>query len=66
MSRRPPYTDLYPTVEWQLNGRCNYDCSYCIQSRRSRVGVPDAERVRAIIEGFARLDGQWEIKISGG
>ena len=31
------------TVEWQVCGVCNYDCSYCIQSRKSRVGHPSPE-----------------------
>ena len=24
-ARRPPFDDLQPTVEWQVNGRCNVD-----------------------------------------
>ena len=63
---RPPFDDLQPTVEWQVNGLCNYDCTYCIQSRKHRVGMPDEERVARIIEGFAALPGVWEIKMSGG
>ncbi len=65
-SRRPPFADLQPTVEWQVNGHCNYDCIYCIQSRASRVGVPDEKTVKGIVSGFARLPGVWEIKMSGG
>ena len=64
--RRPPYADLQPTVEWQVNGLCNYDCTYCIQSRRYRTGAPDEAMVAAIIDGFATLPGYWEIKMSGG
>ncbi len=63
---RPPFDDLYPTVEWQVNGKCNYDCSYCIQSKKSRVGFPEDETVRAIVSEFAKLPGQWEVKMSGG
>lgn len=63
---RPPFADLQPTVEWQVAGRCNYDCTYCIQSAPRRVGAPEEAVARAIVEGFARLPGQWEIKMSGG
>jgi len=63
---RPPFDDLQPTVEWQVNGHCNYDCSYCIQSKKSRVGFPDEATVRSIIDQFAKLPGQWEVKMSGG
>ena len=64
--RKPPYADLQPTVEWQVNGHCNYDCTYCIQSVASRVGVPSDETVRSIVGEFAKLPGQWEVKMSGG
>ncbi len=63
---RPPFDDLQPTVEWQVNGICNYDCAYCIQSRATRTGTPDRETVGRIIDGFARLPDIWEIKMSGG
>jgi len=63
---RPPFDDLQPTVEWQVNGICNYDCAYCIQSRATRTGAPDRETVERIIDGFARLPDVWEIKMSGG
>ncbi len=66
MIATPPFPDLMPTVEWQVAGHCNYDCSYCIQSRKTRVGQPDDELLRNIVESFARLPGTWEIKISGG
>ncbi len=62
----PPFPDLVPTVEWQVAGHCNYDCSYCIQSPKTRVGQPDEATLAAIVRGFARLPGVWEIKISGG
>ena len=63
---KPPFDDMEPTVEWQVNGNCNYDCSYCIQSKKSRVGFPDDDTVRAIVGQFATLPGQWEVKMSGG
>lgn len=55
-----------PTVEWQVCGVCNYDCSYCIQSKKSRVGYPEPQKVNKFIDFFARLQGPWEIKMSGG
>ena len=55
-----------PTVEWQVAGACNYDCSYCIQSRRYRRGRPRREQIDAALDFFAALPGCWEIKCSGG
>lgn len=55
-----------PTIEWQVAGACNYDCSYCIQSRRYRTGGIDRGRVDRAIDFFASLPGEWEIKCSGG
>lgn len=55
-----------PTVEWQVAGACNYDCTYCIQSRRYRKGRPSRESLAAALESFASLPGVWEIKCSGG
>ncbi|MEL6342516.1 MAG: radical SAM protein [Myxococcota bacterium] len=55
-----------PTVEWQVAGACNYDCSYCIQSRKYRKGRPKADQIEAALRFFATLPGQWEIKCSGG
>jgi organic radical activating enzyme len=54
------------TIEWQVCGSCNYDCSYCIQSKRARVGHPSADDVERFLEFFAGLPGTWEIKMSGG
>jgi MoaA/NifB/PqqE/SkfB family radical SAM enzyme len=54
------------TVEWQVAGACNYDCSYCIQSPKYRRGRPDAAQVDRAIDTFAALPGAWEIKCSGG
>jgi hypothetical protein len=55
-----------PTIEWQVAGACNYDCSYCIQSREYRRGRPQKEQLDRAIEAFAALPGTWEIKCSGG
>jgi hypothetical protein len=55
-----------PTVEWQVAGACNYDCSYCIQSPRYRRGRPVREQVAGALDFFASLPGSWEIKCSGG
>jgi organic radical activating enzyme len=56
-----------PTIEWQTNGVCNYDCTYCIQSKKFRQGTPDVETVRRFLRFFQEgLDGVWEIKMSGG
>ena len=57
---------VFPTVEWQVGGHCNYDCSYCIQSRASRVGQADEATVASILGGLASLPGRWDIKMSGG
>lgn len=54
------------TVEWQVAGACNYDCSYCIQSPRYRRGRPDAAAIDRALATFAALPGVWEIKCSGG
>ncbi|MHB2015677.1 MAG: radical SAM protein [Candidatus Xenobia bacterium] len=55
-----------PTIEWQVCGHCNYDCSYCIQSREYRVGHPSDEDVERFIAFFAGLRGRWEVKMTGG
>ena len=55
-----------PTVEWQVCGVCNYDCSYCIQSKASRVGHPPEADVERMLEFLASLPGRWEIKMTGG
>lgn len=55
-----------PTIEWQTNGICNYDCSYCIQSKKFRQGYPSEEEIEKFLEFFATLQGNWEIKMSGG
>ena len=55
-----------PTVEWQTNGVCNYDCTYCIQSRKYRTGYPTDDEIDRFLAFFATLSGVWEIKMSGG
>ncbi|MBI3725199.1 radical SAM protein [bacterium] len=56
-----------PTVEWQTNGICNYDCSYCIQSPAFRTGAPTIATVLRFVRFFQEdLPGTWEIKMSGG
>jgi hypothetical protein len=55
-----------PTIEWQVAGACNYDCSYCIQSRAYRRGRPRRDQLISAIDTFAALRGRWEIKCSGG
>jgi molybdenum cofactor biosynthesis enzyme MoaA len=54
------------TIEWQVCGVCNYDCSYCIQSKASRVGQPTDEEVESFLRFFAALDAAWEVKMTGG
>jgi len=61
----PPWAHQ-PTVEWQVVGRCNYDCSYCIQSKKHRQGAPSDDELRAAISFFRALPGAWEIKTTGG
>lgn len=55
-----------PTIEWQTNGVCNYDCSYCIQSRKYRQGNPSDAEIEKFLSFFSTLRGRWEIKMSGG
>lgn len=54
------------TIEWQVCGRCNYACSYCIQKPARRVGEPDAATARRFVDFFAGLPEPWEVKMSGG
>lgn len=55
-----------PTIEWQTNGICNYDCSYCIQSKKFRQGHPSDKEIEKFLAFFTNLQGKWEIKMSGG
>jgi MoaA/NifB/PqqE/SkfB family radical SAM enzyme len=64
----PPWPHQ-PTVEWQVVGQCNYDCSYCIQSRKYRQGIVSDDALRRAIAFFAGLpggQGPWEVKTTGG
>lgn len=61
----PPWAHA-PTVEWQICGHCNYDCSYCIQSRKHRVGYPDDAQIERALAVLAGLPGRWEVKMTGG
>lgn len=55
-----------PTIEWQVCGVCNYDCSYCIQKKKHRVGHPGPDEVERFLAFFEALPGRWEIKMTGG
>ncbi len=55
-----------PTIEWQVCGTCNYDCSYCIQSKVYRTGHPSPEQVEQFLQFFAGLPKRFEIKMTGG
>ena len=55
-----------PTIEWQVCGVCNYDCSYCIQSPSYRVGHPSPAQVEQFLDFFAALPARWEVKMTGG
>ena len=57
---------VQPTIEWQVAGACNYDCTYCIQSRRYRRGRPERESLVRALRFFRDLPGTWELKCSGG
>lgn len=61
----PPWSHQ-PTVEWQVCGQCNYDCSYCIQSKKYRVGYPSSAELDAALSFLHALPGAWEIKMTGG
>ncbi len=56
----------HPTIEWQVCGICNYDCSYCIQSKVYRQGHPSPEQVEQFLSFFAGLTRRFEIKMTGG
>ena len=50
----PPWPHQ-PTVEWQVVGQCNYDCSYCIQSKKHRVGITADDDLHRAIDFLAAL-----------
>jgi organic radical activating enzyme len=47
-------------------GQCNYDCSYCVQKRETRRGLPTAAELELFLSTWDELPGSWELKISGG
>lgn len=60
-----PAYPLEGVVSWNMNTTCNYRCTYCTQrflDDRTRW----AKDVPAFVAAFARLAGDWEIKLSGG
>src|SRR5690606_13443920 len=61
----PPWPHQ-PTVEWQVCGQCNYDCSYCIQSKKYRVGYPSKAELDAALTFLNGLPDTWEVKMTGG
>lgn len=61
----PPWPHA-PTVEWQVCGHCNYDCSYCIQSKKHRQGFPDEKTLAGVLSFLSGLPGTWEVKTTGG
>jgi len=52
-------------VSWNINTACNYRCSYCTQRFMDDRGRWSHDTPR-FLQGFARLPGRWEVKISGG
>jgi organic radical activating enzyme len=52
-------------VSWNVNTACNYRCTYCTQRFKDDRGrwATDTER---FLRAFGRLEGRWEIKLSGG
>ena len=61
-------TPRYPlegVVSWNMNTTCNYRCSYCTQRFVDDRGQW-AKDLPGFIAAFARLAGDWEIKLSGG
>ena len=60
------YMKRIPTIEWQVAGACNYDCTYCIQSKKYRKGRAKLSQLQNTMRFFQGLAGTWEIKCSGG
>jgi len=63
---REPTRARTRTIEWQVCGVCNYDCSYCIQSPKTRVGHPSDDDVSRFLDFFEALPESWEVKMTGG
>lgn len=56
---------LRGVITWNINTTCNYRCSYCTQKfldNRARW----AQDTKLFLEGFRKLPGEWEVKLSGG
>ncbi|MBI4852520.1 MAG: radical SAM protein [Acidobacteria bacterium] len=52
-------------ITWNINTTCNYRCSYCTQKfldNRARW----SQDTTLFLEGFRKLPGEWEVKLSGG
>lgn len=52
-------------VSWNVGTGCNYRCTYCTQRDKADRGRW-AEDVEGFLGAFARLEGPWEVKLSGG
>lgn len=52
-------------ISWNMNTSCNYRCSYCTQRFLDDRGRW-ARDLPKFLDAFARLPGEWEIKLSGG
>lgn len=61
----PPPLPEEGVVCWNINTACNYRCSYCTQRFKDDRGRWSRDTPR-FLAAFARLEGPWEIKISGG
>lgn len=65
MSEQATPYPLEGVVSWNINTACNYRCSYCTQ-RFLESRAQWADDVPRFVAAFAKLPGDWEIKISGG
>lgn len=60
-----PRYPLEGVASWNMNTTCNYRCSYCTQRFVDDRGQW-AKDLPRFIDAFAKLPGDWEIKLSGG
>ncbi|MBN2422222.1 glycosyltransferase [Candidatus Woesearchaeota archaeon] len=53
------------TLIWELTDTCNYGCSYCTLNlkRKEKIRIND---FKDVIEGLKKLQGSWNIVLSGG
>jgi hypothetical protein len=64
--KRPaPPRPVEGVISWNINTACNYRCSYCTQRFKEDRGRWSRDTPH-FLEAFARLEGRWEIKLSGG